>query len=108
MIEVQIISMHLTRNQVENVRACFTVDIGPVRLIDCYVLGTRQQAPGEYNIGLPGRKSRDGSSWKTLVTLPPDLQALVRKKALVEYQRLIEPVIERNSPRMPDYLYAGV
>lgn len=107
-MDVQIISMHLTRNQVENVRAYFTVDVGPVRLIDCYVIGTRQQSPSDMRVSLPGRKSRDGSSWKTLVTLPPDMLALVQKKALAEYQRLIEPVLERNAPQMPAYLYAGV
>lgn len=106
-MDVQIISMRLTRNQVENVRAFFTVDIGPVRLIDCYVIGTRQQPPTSMRISLPGRRNRDGVGWKTLVMLPPDLMALVQRKALIEYQRLIEPVIERNSPQMPLYIYAG-
>lgn len=103
--KIKIITMRLMRKQVENVRAMFTVDIGPIRLIDCYLIGKIHQNPDTMSIAMPGRKSRDGQSWKTLAVLSPDVAETLKNEAQLEYLRLIEPYIARNTIEMPSYLF---
>lgn len=103
--KIQIISMRLMRNQVENVRAMFMVDIGPIRLVDCYLMGKIYASPESFTVAMPGRRSRDGQTWKTLAILAPDVETLLQQKAQDEYLRLVEPAISKNSIKMPAHLY---
>ncbi len=93
---IQVTHMRLLRKQVLNARAVFVLQVGPVRLHDCFVIGQLETPYSLLTIALPGKRDRTDSSWRTLAYIEdPDLLHRVTEKALVEYQRLCEPEIDR-------------
>ena len=104
---VTIDNMRLCRNQVENVRAFFTLSINSIEICDCMLLGKPQTPIDQLVVSFPGKYvGEQKNKWKPLVIVHSDaLLSQITLAAQDAYAASVDPFVERLAKRLISYEY---
>jgi hypothetical protein len=86
-------------------RAVVDVELGPIQLIGCLILGDVTVHPQTYSLGMPGKRAgkSNRSKWQPAVICNDDaLSNLMERAAIDQYIVALDSTIERISQRLSE------